>query len=90
MLIYRISFEEAIERISNMIDSIKITEKGKYALIMAKQSLEKQIPKKPKSDNNDWISCPTCNETFAMFDSLERRLSYCGCCGQRLDWSETK
>lgn len=52
------------------------------------KALEKQIPKKPRVDNDDWLCCPNCNETFAMFDMLHKRLSCCGCCGQKLDWSE--
>ncbi len=51
-------------------------------------ALEKQIPKKPRADDDGWLCCPTCNETFPMFDSLHKRLNCCGCCGQRLDWSK--
>ena len=58
------------------------------ALNMAVKALEKQIPKKPRVDNESWLCCPKCNETFAMFDMLNRRLLCCGCCGQKLDWSE--
>lgn len=51
-------------------------------------ALEKQIPKKPRVDDDSWLCCPNCDETFAMFDNLNRRLLCCGCCGQKLDWSE--
>lgn len=51
-------------------------------------ALEKQIPKKPIADNDGWLCCPNCHETFPMFDSLHKRLWYCGGCGQRLDWSK--
>ena len=51
-------------------------------------ALEKRIPKKPRADNDGWLCCPNCNETFPMFDSLHKRLNCCGCCGQRLDWSK--
>ena len=49
---------------------------------------ERLNPKKPKVDDEGWLCCPNCNETFAMFDNLNRRLLCCGCCGQKLDWSE--
>lgn len=88
-------FEEEITRLENApkINGCEMTDEWAEQIKIcktAKSAIEKQIPKKPKIDNNDWISCPNCNETFAMFDSLERRLSCCGCCGQRLDWSDTE
>ena len=63
-------------------------EKRKQAIKTAISALEKQIPKKPRVDSESWLCCPKCNETFAMFDRLNRRLLCCGCCGQKLDWSE--
>lgn len=89
MLVYRISFEEAVERISNMIDSVNITEKDKYALIMAKKSLEKQIPKKANisiKGTTGWNTkcyCPNCHAFIS-------RGKYCDKCGQALDWSDTE
>jgi protein-arginine kinase activator protein McsA len=84
--------QEAIKRITehNEIHSKKerfanhITE----ALNMAIKALKKQVPRKPRVDDDGWLCCPNCDETFAMFDSLNRRLLCCGCCGQKLDWSE--
>ena len=60
----------------------------KEAMLCAISALKKQIPKKPRVDSESWLCCPNCNETFAMFDMLNRRLLCCGCCGQKLDWSE--
>jgi hypothetical protein len=73
---------------------VNLWEKGKEfayylpPLKVAIKALEKQIPKKPRVDDDGWLCCPNCNETFAMFDSLKRRLLCCGCCGQKLDWSK--
>lgn len=84
--------QEAIQRIEQHNEhhskkeqfAIHITE----ALNMAVKALKKQIPKKPRVDDENWLCCPNCNETFAMFDMLHRRLLCCGCCGQKLDFSE--
>ena len=51
-------------------------------------AVEKQIPKKPRVDDDSWYCCPRCDETFFMWDKLRRRLLYCGNCGQKLDWSK--
>lgn len=58
-----------------------------------KEAVEKQIPKKPIKTNEDyeatsgrWIidwECPSCGNPYA--DD-----SYCSCCGQALDWSDTE
>ena len=60
---------------------------------LVKAALEKQIPKKPIKINEDyevaigrWIidwECPNCGNPYA--DD-----SFCSCCGQALDWSDTE
>ena len=55
-------------------------------------AIEKQIPKKPIKVSEDyqiesgrWVvdyECPSCGNPYA--DD-----SYCSCCGQALDWSDT-
>ena len=50
-------------------------------LIVCKEALEKQIPKKLKDDG--WLYCPICGR-----DVLMDRFDYCPDCGQALDWSE--
>lgn len=57
------------------------------------EALEKQIPKKPVVVGEEYIfekdewekdyECPTCGNPYA--DD-----SYCSCCGQKLDWSDTE
>ena len=91
MLIYRISFEEALERISFMIDKVEMSTKDKYALTMAKQSLEKQIPKRAimKGFNpceeicSVSYLCPICKKHI----NIDK---YCYHCGQAIDWSDTE
>lgn len=58
---------------------------GKAAIDAAVEALEKQIPKKPDSGydifyGEDAKLCPVCGDP--------RPDTYCGTCGQRLDWSD--
>lgn len=89
------TIKEAIDWCEQFIDNIvfaningKKRVLGLQAMQVCKSALEKQIPKKPRVDSESWLCCPKCDETFAMFDMLNRRLLCCGCCGQKLDWSE--
>ena len=59
---------------------------------MAIEALEKQIPEKPHKiniANTSWckggirFECPSCHKFLGY-----RELTYCGLCGQKLDWSE--
>ena len=48
---------------------------------MIVQALEKQIPKKPKTDDRYIMYiCPCCN------DFIKVNHNYCTNCGQKLDW----
>ena len=50
---------------------------------MAIKVLEKQIPKKPKTNDNYIIYiCPCCNNLIKLCKN------YCEYCGQKLDWSD--
>ena len=47
------------------------------------EALEKQIPKKPKTDDRYVMYiCPWCN------DFVKVSHNYCQNCGQKLDWSD--
>ena len=50
---------------------------------MTIKALEKQIPKKPKT-NDSYIMyiCPCCNNFIKLCKN------YCEYCGQKLDWSD--
>ena len=48
-----------------------------------KEAMEKQIPKKPDTECDDWI-CPNCKEEYDIdFDKYD----YCPNCGQAIDKS---
>ena len=63
---------------------LDIEEKMNDSCDMAMQALEKQIPKKPKTDDRYVMYiCPCCN------DFVKVSHNYCQNCGQKLDWSDT-
>ena len=53
-------------------------------------AFNKQIPKKPRVNDDDWLCCRSCGETFSLTNGLNKRNKYCGNCGQALDWSDNK
>ena len=82
---------EAVERIKDHIGRHFAEEPNAIyisrALHMAVKALEKQIPQKPKLDNDNGIyeteHCPNCNR------KLFPNEHHCKC-GQALDWSDTE
>ena len=85
--------QEAIEILEvNAICSPQAT-KFKKAVEVAKQALEKQIPKKPDVVGEEYIyekdewekdyECSNCGNPYV--DD-----SFCSCCGQKIDWSDTE
>lgn len=70
--------EEAIKHLnSNEI----YTDDWDEAILMAKEALEKQIPKKPVGGVKAAGICPNCNRNY-----VEYKDKYCRRCGQALDW----
>lgn len=53
------------------------------------EALEKQIPKKPIKWADKILICPNCAraEYIKKIDILD---TYCGFCGQAIDWSEVE
>lgn len=49
---------------------------------------DKETPAKPRVDDDDWLCCRRCNETFSLTNGLHQRNKYCGNCGQKIDWSD--
>ena len=63
----------------------------KEAFQIAINALEKQIPKKPiemkPTDKllNGYYACPVCHGWVGMDEYSNK---YCGCCGNKIDWSD--
>lgn len=68
---------EAIEDIrENVLPCV-----GGKSLVIAINAIEKQVPKKPKTDDRYIMYiCPCCN------DFIKVSHNYCTNCGQKLDW----
>lgn len=88
--------EEAIEIITNAIQTDNMTAEQDKALAIAQKALEKQIPKNPKGITDPifgdvTIVCPNCcNANLANPFDISRVYGYCPNCGQALDWSDDK
>lgn len=85
--------QEAIDWCEQFRDNIVMTgvKKEKYTLALkamrtAITALKKQIPQKPRVDENDWYCCRNCGDTFSLINMVNNRNKYCGKCGQALDW----
>lgn len=93
-------FEKIIIERNKKVDSAVLGEIQKIAIengIVTKfilnekaivSALEKQIPKKPKTNNDSWFCCRNCGETFSLANTVHRKNKYCGNCGQALDWGD--
>ena len=85
---------EAVEKLKNMRlfmqiedenNDCKFTEDDYKANEMAIKALEKQIPKKPLFNGNNWYRCVNgCEIHKKQFE----KDWYCPKCGQKLDWSD--
>jgi len=62
------------------------------AVQVAREALEKQIPKKPieiEVPSEHKLQCPTCYNRYFFKNSIfNKDYNYCDNCGQALDWSE--
>ena len=75
--------ENAIKTLKGLYPDL--SRAGKAAIDAAVEALEMQIPKKPDSGydifyGEDAKLCPVCGDPNPN--------TYCGTCGQRLDWSD--
>ena len=82
---YMLIEKECINRDCNRdcanCDIVQNVEDLNNAYDVAIQALEKQIPKKPKTDDRYVMHiCPWCN------DFVKVSHNYCQNCGQKLDW----
>ena len=84
---YMLIEKECINRDCNRdcanCDIVQDVEDLNNAYDVAIQALEKQIPKKPKTDDRYVMYiCPWCN------DFVKVSHNYCQNCGQKLDWGD--
>ncbi len=82
--------EEAKELLDNLIGMIEDNHNSDYdsALKMAIADMEKQIPKKPISEDGfiKVYTCPVCNTIVGnVFGDGD---TYCHICGQKISWGE--
>lgn len=86
--------QEALEIITNAIQSDNMTAPQDKALAIVQKALEKQIPKKGFMIGDDYssvLSCPNCrNPIVNVWNRSEYKPNYCHYCGQKLDWSNSE
>ena len=87
--------QEALELLNNVEFASKYQGKDEYGtmLVLCKDSLEKQIPKKVKHKQYSLgrytaAVCPTCDGMLGLYHFAERSYKCCCECGQALDWSD--
>ena len=82
-----LSYKDAILRLEAMAICRKGYDDGVVdkAIVMAIESIGKQIPKKVKYTFNN-AYCPICGNNYS--GTLSRGCKYCDNCGQSLDWGE--
>ena len=84
------TYEETIERIKCILKNNSFTRADKNALKLAIEALEKQASKKPLHMHKNYY-CPVCREDGWMLwdDAIPNDMdSFCGKCGQAIDWSD--
>lgn len=91
--------EEAIEIVTNAIQTEKMTAEQDRALAIVQKAVEKQLPKKPlkppKGTLNyihpDWYyTCPSCRRFVTVTEQSHGKIKipHCKWCGQAFDWSD--
>ena len=83
--------QEALEIITNAIQTDSMTVEQDKALAIAQKALEKQIPKKPqKSESGTFNICPTCGKFINRREKSHGNIDIpcCKWCGKSLDWGD--
>ena len=85
------TYEEAIKHLNfNEI----YTNDWVEAVSMAKEAIEKQIPKKPMRDTKQWATCPACGGCVSKSNIwehiVEKEATFCEHCGQALEWGDAE
>lgn len=76
--------ESAIRHIQTSVDI------DPWAMEIAVEAMEKQIPKKAIGEHYAHMRCPSCNHRIpsGQGSSSRRRDNWCNYCGQAIDWME--
>lgn len=81
------TLKEAIAVLSMIKDYGKLTVNAKK---IAKEAIEKQIPKKIEIWNGR-CACPNCGKLYGNYSTFKQlttwEMPYCKYCGQKLDWN---
>ena len=84
--------EEAIRLLR--MEQLGDSEKMELAKFMGAQALEKQTPKKPIDEGDDFgdssLCCPTCIGPVTNYWAPGTLPKHCQFCGQALDWEGLK
>ncbi len=79
------------DRIRSAIDHIKTSvDVDEWAMEIAVDAMEKQIPMKAVGEHYAHMCCPSCNHRIpsGQGSSSRRRDNWCNYCGQKIDWEE--
>lgn len=85
--------QEAIEIVTNAIQTDTMTVEWDKALAVVQRAVDKQIAERPElwgdgyADGElvyDMYSCPNCGKSYEIDETYD----YCPNCGKKIDWSE--
>ena len=86
--------KEKIEKAWELVNSKHIETNDeiqliRYAVRIARELGDRDIPMKVKHENNGIPYCAVCERSY-LRDVRGNQNRFCGYCGQRLDWKETE
>ena len=79
------------DRIQNAIRHIQTaTDIDPWAMEIAVETMQKQIPMKPIGEHYAHMRCPSCNHRIpsGQGSSSRRRDNWCNYCGQKILWRD--
>ena len=91
---YKMTYEEAKAIMGNLVYLYRLSFDRLLAWNMSIEALEKQIPKTPNYEGDEYINgeliydtwiCPCCGKYYEL--DCNDDYIYCPHCGQRIDWS---
>lgn len=94
------TIEEAIEIVTNAIQTEKMTAEQDRALAIVQKAAGKQVPEKPliPKGNYNYIHpdhyyiCPSCRRFVTVTEQSHGKIKipHCKWCGQAFDWSDAE